>query len=96
MAELEDFELILCRLILLFRDLCVTEIVLYVRLWSTHHHHRILGLIATHEGLIVLKSRLLHIVHGLHSHGLLRLDIIDLRIYATQSLESLQCLDLAS
>ena len=62
MAELEDFELILCRLILLFRDLCVTVIVLNVRLWSTHHH-RILGLIATHEGLIVLKSRLLHIVH---------------------------------
>ena len=95
MAELEDFELILCRLILLFRDLCVTEIVLNVRLWSTHHH-RILGLIATHEGLIVLKSWLLHIVHGLHSHGLLGLDIIDLRIYATQSLKSLQCLDLAS
>ena len=86
MAELEDFKLIFSRLILLFNDGCVTVIVYILRLWSTHHHW-VLWLIASHEGLIVLKSRLLHIVQGLHCHVLnLVRYIIDRRIYATQGL----------
>ena len=89
MAELKDFKLILSRLILLLSYLCVTEIVIIGSLRSPHHH-RILMLISSHEGLIVLESRLLHILHGLHCHRLyLVLDIIDHWFYSTQGLKSL-------
>ena len=64
MTELEDFELIFRCLILFLSYLCVTEIVLIVRLYSPHYYW-FLGLIGSHEGLIVLISRLLHIVDGL-------------------------------